>query len=360
MNTQEKIYWNALHDVFDLGAKDVKAMMRLSPSSKKIWRCSRHQLERTGIRKSIAERWALRKLTDPHALWRKLEKHSIHVIHSHESAYPKTLREIASPPPWLYARGNISLLQQEMFAIVGTRRATSYGKHHAEHIARELSRFGLIIVSGLAFGIDIEAHKATLEFDNRTIAVLGSGVDSASVTPYTHQKIADALIERGGLILSEHPVGRPPSRQSFPRRNRIISGLSRGVLIVEAARKSGAMITAEFALEQNRDVFALPGDVGRTVSEGTNFLIQQGAKLITSGSDILIEYGYERNPVTTEGISNEASTIIALIKDGHTTFDQLLITTGLPYPQLQSVLLNMELAGNIAKKAGMYYNIEYM
>ncbi len=197
--------------------------------------------------------------------------------------YPEKLKKIYDPPQKLYVLGNKNLLNQKGVAIVGSRKATPYGKKVAYNLAKELSGNGLIVISGLALGIDSYAHIGALK--KGTIAVLGSGIDN--IYPKENIELAREIIRNNGCIISEYSKGVKPERLHFPQRNRIISGLSEGVVVVEATKKSGALITAEFASEQGKEVFAVPGDIDREQSEGTNILIQDGAILVTSSKNII-------------------------------------------------------------------------
>ena len=209
--------------------------------------------------------------------------------------FPQLLAQIADPPKQLYCRGNLELLNSECIGVVGTRKLTSYGKESAQYITRGLATAGFTIVSGLAMGIDAVVHQATLDAGGKTIAVLGGGVDDKSIGPQINYKLAMDILKNHGLIISEYPEGFHANEKTFPQRNRIISGLSRGVLIVEADEKSGALITAYCALDQNRDVFAIPGSIFSSKSLGPNVLIKKGAKLIVSAQDIVDEYGHNLN-----------------------------------------------------------------
>ena len=203
--------------------------------------------------------------------------------------YPKQLKEIYEPPLKLYILGNKELLKDKGIAIVGARKATEYGRKVAEQISKQLSECGINVISGLALGIDTYAHLGTLQENciGKTIAVLGSGLDK--IYPKENINLAKQIIKSGGCIISEYPIGTKPEKLHFPQRNRIISGLSQGVLVVEARERSGALITADFALEQGRDVFAVPGDINKENSKGTNDLIKQGARIVTSYMDIIYE-----------------------------------------------------------------------
>lgn len=205
--------------------------------------------------------------------------------------YPNQLKNIYDPPAKLYVLGNRSILNQKNFAIVGSRKATEYGKKVAMQISKELSENGLNIVSGLAIGIDSYAHLGCLQVKDagKTIAVLGSGLDV--IYPKENRKLAEQIINSGGCIISEYPIGSKIEKNNFPQRNRIISGLSEGILVVEASKKSGALITAEFEIEQGKEVFAVPGDINREQSEGCNLLIKDGANVVTSSQDIIYVIG---------------------------------------------------------------------
>lgn len=201
--------------------------------------------------------------------------------------YPNQLKNIYDPPAKLYVLGNRSILNQRNFAIVGSRKATQYGKKIAMQISKELAENGLNVISGLAIGIDSYAHLGCLQVKDagKTIAVLGSGLDV--IYPKENRKLAEQIINSGGCIISEYPIGSKIEKNNFPQRNRIISGLSEGILVVEASQKSGALITAEFGAEQGKEVFAVPGDINKEQSEGCNLLIKDGANVVTSSQDII-------------------------------------------------------------------------
>lgn len=207
----------------------------------------------------------------------------IEEISINSKEYPQNFKNIYDSPKKIYLIGNKDLLYQKGIAIVGARDATKYGKKIAYNLAKELSEQNIVIISGLAIGIDSYAHKGSLE--KGTIAVLGSGIDN--IYPKENLELAREIIKNKGCIISEYPLGTKPERLHFPQRNRIISGLSDGVVVIEASKKSGALITAEFALEQGKEVFAVPGDINKKQSEGTNQLIKDGAILLTSATDIL-------------------------------------------------------------------------
>lgn len=212
-----------------------------------------------------------------------------------DKRYSKLLAQIADPPKQLYCRGNLELLNSECIAVVGTRKLTPYGKESAQYITRGLATAGFTIVSGLAMGIDAVAHQATLDAGGRTIAVLGGGVSDKNIGPRTNFPLAQNILKNNGLLVSEYSDQQSIRAFNFAVRDRIISGLSKGVVIIEADRDSGSLITAKCALDQNRDVFAVPGNIFSNKSAGSNDLIKSGAKLIASARDITDEYGYNLN-----------------------------------------------------------------
>ena len=212
----------------------------------------------------------------------------IQEIKINSEKYPDKLKNIYDPPQVLYAIGNIEILNQQIIAIVGTRKATEYGKKTALELSKQLSRKGVNIISGLAIGIDSYAHMGTIfSKQGKTIAILGSPIEN--IYPKQNIKLAREILKEGGCIITEYKKGNPIKKQNFPQRNRIISGLSDGILVVEATEKSGALITAEFGLEQGKEIFAIPGDINKAQSRGCNLLIKDGAKIVLSAQEILEE-----------------------------------------------------------------------
>lgn len=265
-----------------------------------------------------------------------------------DNNYPSTLKEIPNSPKILYIRGEIKK-DEKCFAIVGTRRCSDYGKEIAFSIAKELSQAGLTIVSGMAKGIDTFAHKGALENKGRTIAVLGTGLDEESIYPKENIELSRKILENNGCLISEYPAGSPGLRGNFPERNRIVSGLSLGVLIVEAKFKSGALITANLAKKQRRKVFAIPGSIHLLNSKGPHLLIKKGAKLVETANDILKELGlFEKaEKKKIEGKTLEERLILNLLKQGGLHIDKIIEKTKLP-PRTISILLSiMEAEGKI-------------
>jgi DNA processing protein len=271
-----------------------------------------------------------------------------------DAAYPPALLEIADPPTVLYVRGNPARLNDRGLAIVGSRNATAQGVQNAENFARTLAGHGFAIISGLALGIDAAAHRGALAASGNTIAVIGTGADR--LYPARNMALAQAIVTHGAIV-SEFPLGTPALAANFPRRNRIISGLSRGVLVVEAAIESGSLITARLAAEQGREVFAIPGSIHSPVARGCHQLIKQGAKLVESASDILEELG-SFEPAAAIPAEPDASTedplLLALAHDP-CSLDELAERTGYETEQLLAELLMLELGGLIATLPGNRY-----
>lgn len=292
-----------------------------------------------------------------------LDKPAHHLITIQDNDYPELLKQIHSAPPVLYAIGQREVLSFIHFAIVGSRNPTAGGRKLAEEFAAELSKQGLTICSGLALGIDYHSHLGALNVNCTTVAVLGNGL--ASIYPARHKQVASKIIENG-ILISEYPPETKPNAGNFPQRNRIISGMSTGVLVVEAAKQSGSLITANYAMEQGREVFALPGSIHNPLARGTHSLIKQGAKLIESVNDILeelapiasilINKSYEKN---TNGVSNDLDKDYKLLIDNMgydpVSVDNLVKLTGLTAEAVSSMLLILELQGLIESQQGGLY-----
>lgn len=260
----------------------------------------------------------------------------------HES-YPSLLRHIFDPPPLLYVRGNLEVLTTDCFAVVGTRAHTEYGKRSVQDLVVALARAGFTIVSGLALGIDSLAHLTALEEHAPTIAVLAGGLADHRWYPPQNKKLAARILDAGGALISEHEPDTRAQIFTFPARNRIISGMSKGVLVIEGDIKSGTMITAKSALDQGRDVFAVPGPIYSKKSEGTNYLIQKGAKLVAKPEDILEEYEIYLKPNAEIKAANaEESKILAALAGESMTMDEIIRASGLETPVAMSTLMVME------------------
>ncbi len=288
VNPQAK-YFNAFNLIGNIGPIAFKKILNYFGSLDIAWQSGINEFKQAGLNQSIVEQiMKQRPKINPDYEMEKLEKEKIGLITIQDESYPKLLKEIYAPPVILYIRGSFKPNDNFSLGVVGTRKLSNYGQQITPIITSKLSKAGITIVSGLAKGIDTIAHQTAIKNNGRTIAVLGSGIDSKSVYPAINKYLAEKIVENGAVI-SEFPINTKPLAQNFPQRNRIISGLSLGILVIEAPEKSGAMITARNALEQNRDVFAIPGDILSNNSLGPNSLIKMGAKLVTKTSDILEE-----------------------------------------------------------------------
>lgn len=290
---------------------------------------------------------------------RRLAASKARLITFTSAEYPKSLFEIPDPPPFLYVLGNIGLLQPAI-AIVGSRRATTYGLRTTAHLAEELARQGVTVISGMARGIDTAAHRGALAGGGPTAGVLGCGIDK--VYPPENRKLFEQMADQGCLI-SEFSLGTLPLAENFPRRNRIISGLSQGVLVVEAAENSGSLITAQYALEQGREVFAVPGNIGSAANRGSNRLLKQGAKLVDSTEDILEELpGYKGSSNSSQppasrsfSLTPKEAAIYELLAHAPLHIDDIISQTELTAGEVSSMLLHLELKGAVTQLPGTHY-----
>lgn len=284
---EETLHWLALRLIPGLGSRTTGQLVERFRTPQAIFRAPRSELEAAGVSPGVAQSVASGcTFDDAVGQQEKMLEHGVTLVALPDPRYPAKLREIFDPPVVLFARGRIELLASVMLGVVGTRRPTPYGTAVAERLTADLARAGLTIVSGMARGIDTSAHKGALSVGGDTVAVFGCGVDL--VYPSENRKLAAELVEKG-LVVSEFPMGAPAYPQNFPIRNRIISGMSAGVLVVEGAQYSGSAITARLALDQGRELYAVPGNVTCKMSWGPNLLIKQGAKLVQEWNDVIAE-----------------------------------------------------------------------
>ncbi len=287
IDRDEQIYWLALRLLPGLGTRKAGQLIEHFDSARKVFRASVEELEYFGLPSSVANSIAGGcTFDDAVTQQHKMLASGTRMVALGDPFYPKRLRMVYDPPPVLFARGRLDLLHTVSIGVVGTRRPSAYGTAACDHLSRELALAGATIASGMARGIDTTAHRAALDVTGNTIAVLGCGVDL--VYPAENRKLADEIASKG-LLLSEFPMGTPAYPQNFPIRNRIVSGLSAGILVVEGARYSGSAITARLAIEQGRELFAVPGNITNKMSWGPNLLIKEGAKLVQEAEDILSE-----------------------------------------------------------------------
>lgn len=297
-------------------------------------------------------------LLDPEKSWDKLVHAGIKLMLLGAAEYPAALAEIPHPPFGIYVRGEIPVLENAI-AIVGTRRATPEGKHIAEEFAEALARKGCTIISGLAFGIDAAAHAGALRARGRTLAVLPGGLDA--IYPRTHGKLAEKIIKEGGAIISEYPPGEVPYQSRFLERNRMVSGLSRGTVVIEAPKRSGAIATARFAFEQNRDLFVVPGSIAHPNFKGSHALIRQGAELVSDPAQILRAYNMEESASASfdeKNFSSEEILILQALQSIQAPLDVDKITT---MTKLKSQIVNQTLSflliRNVIRETGTGYTI---
>lgn len=354
----ERAYWIALNRVAGIGAVRMAALLEACGSAEAIWRASIQTLQAAGLdRRTLENLLQARRDVDVEDEWRRVRQAGIQVVTLLDDDYPANLRHIDTPPPLLYVRGSLQPHDLWAVAIVGTRRATTYGREVAHTLASELAQSGVTIVSGLALGIDTVAHKAALEQGARTLAVLGSGVDQ--IYPPANRGLAQKIMEQGALI-SEFPLGTQPDANNFPPRNRVISGLSKGTVIAEAGERSGALITARFAAEQGRDVFAVPGSILHPGSAGCNNLIQQGATPLLNAQDVLSQLNLEQvNAHKAARAAIQADPLEAQLLD-HVQreprhLDDIVRDSAMPTQQVASLLTMMELKGLVRQVGSMNY-----
>lgn len=355
----EHYHWFALKSVPLVGNVTFRRLLERFGAPEDVFRASEAQL--MGVKGVSAALAASIKGCDCRAAAERecsaLEKSGARLVTCLAEDYPAPLLEIPDPPPYLYVKGEMRR-EEPAIAVVGSRRASGYGKLTTERLSEELAARGITIVSGMARGIDTAAHRGAVRAAGRTVGVLGCGIDV--VYPPENRDLFQAIIEKGALI-SECPMGTPPLAENFPRRNRIISGLSSGVLVVEAAENSGSLITAQMALEQGRDVFAVPGNINSTISRGTNRLIKQGAKLVESVDDILEELPArrrERVPSCADlGLSPEEASLYGMLEDAPLHIDDIIVRSALTVGDVSAILLRLELKGAVQQLPGKYFTI---
>jgi DNA processing protein len=362
LSDEELACWVAFTRVRGIGPKRFGDLLRAFGSAAAAWRAGRSDLLAAELDARATDALLEQRKNGPPPLaeLEALAKQGVSAIPQDDPAYPELLREIYLPPIILYARGALAPADAWAVAIVGTRRASVYGNQVAERLSRGLAQNNVTVISGLARGIDTAAHKAALSASSgRTIAVLGCGLDI--MYPPENAKLAARIVEQGALV-SEFPLGTQPEPTNFPIRNRVISGLSLGVIVAEAPQRSGALITARFALEQNRQVFAVPGNIFSKGSAGTNKLIQDGAKLVMGVEDVLEELKLQQAPQQQEmrallPATNVEGALLALLAalPEPLHIDELCRASGLPTAEVSSALVMMELKGMVQQVASMTY-----
>ena len=360
-------HWLALYHAPGVGAVAFQRILDAVPDLRTLGHQSSEQLDGLGI--STATIAALRQ-TDTASISRDLEWHlqpGNRIMTCRDPDYPVMLAQLDAPPPVIYVHGDCALLSEPQLAMVGSRHPTPSGIRIATEFARYLSAAGLVVTSGLALGIDAACHAGALQAGAPTIAVMGTGLDR--VYPARHRDLARQIAEHGALV-SEFPVGTAPRAENFPQRNRLISGMSLGTLVVEAALRSGSLITARYAGEQGREVFAIPGSINNPLARGCHQLIRQGAKLVETARDVIDELGMLAASCATAQAATDAGTaandtgklspdyqqLIDLMGFDSTSIDQLVSTSGLTPAEVSSMLLQLEMSGYLASSPGGLYN----
>lgn len=362
-NLPEEAYWLGLAIFKGFGPKRFFLLKKHFGTAEKIWRAAKLELQETGLEIWRLEEFiSFRNSFKLYSYYLGVKKRLIRIITFEDKDYPRLLKEIDSPPVLIFVKGEMLAQDINSIAVVGTRRITSYGRQVTERLVRGLVSHNITIVSGLARGVDSVAHRTALACGGRTLAVLGSGLDI--IYPPENKNLAQKICQQGALI-SEFGLGIQPYPYHFPQRNRIISGLSKGVLVTESASHSGSKITANFALEQNREVFAVPGDIDSPMSEGPTELIKMGAKLVTKASDILeevkLEKFKEQKKVKIEekikGLNSEERKILGFLENGQRQVDEIIRGLALPASLVSSTLTIMEVKGMVKNIGGGRYCI---
>lgn len=346
--------------VDDVGAKNLHRLITATGGAEAAWAADRAALGRAGVSQRAAERFLeIRALVDVNTIAATIERENITVIPWGDPQYPSLLTQIPDPPIVLFVRGDTTLLSTRAIAVVGTRTATVAGRSAAEVLVAPLARAGLTITSGLAYGIDAAAHAATIRASGRTIAVLGTGIDDASIYPPGNRQLARTIIESGGCLVTEFVPGTPGLPLHFPARNRIIAGLTVGTLVIEAPEASGALITARFALDFGREVFAVPGAITNPMSAGANALLKSGATPVTSASDIIDALHLEellppipKRRVTATGLPGR---ILETLGHEPLHLEELRDRLDIVAAELASALTSLELDGAVRDIGGGRY-----
>lgn len=354
-------YYLGFNLVKGIGPAKLQALLDYYGSAAAAWSAPTRQLQQLGLdKRAISTFEKTRAEIDLDAVFARVQAAGMDLLSWESADYPLRLKEIPAPPPLLYVQGDLREGDEWAVAVVGTRRLTAYGRQVTRDLVAGLVRNNVTIISGLARGIDAVAHRTAVELGGRTIAVLGSGLDC--VYPAEHRQLAQNIIKGHGALISEYGLGVQPESKNFPPRNRVISGLSLGIVVVEAGERSGALITTNFAADQNREVFAVPGNINSPVSKGTNKLIQEGAKLVTSVEDILEELNIHMVSEQTAvqmalPETAEEAAVYAHLSSQPIHIDELSRKTQLPSSLVSSTLTVMELKGMVRQTGGMHYTL---
>jgi len=374
MRMREIEYWIWISSLEGMGALKAMGLLERYKHPSVIYEMSEQELKQTRLltEKNILEILDKQKRERVNKIYELVIKHNIKMINIFDDNYPHKLKQIYDPPIALYYKGKFEI-NDFAIAVVGSRRTTNYGAYCAKKLSYDLAMRGVQVVSGLARGIDSIAHEGCLAAGGKTIAVLGCGLDN--IYPPENTRLFEDIIKSGGLGVSEYPPGMPPLQHNFPARNRIISGLSSGVLVVEAAKRSGSLITACYALEQGREVFAIPGNMDCAYSRGTNQLIKDGAKMVLCLEDILEEFEYidtthnseiqddllKRNSKTNfnifKGLSTEEIRLVKIISSGIHQIDEMIDRSNISAKDVNSILFMLEMKGIITQRPGKIFDM---
>ncbi|HLF03608.1 MAG TPA: DNA-processing protein DprA [Dehalococcoidia bacterium] len=355
-------FWAALSRVPQLGTVRFRRLESYFGTLDRAWQASRSELKAAGLEDRVADAvLEAQRTLSPAGEMERLEHAGVQVVNWHHSGYPPRLKETADPPPVLYVKGQVLAEDERSVAVVGTRNPTAYGREAAAALTADLARRGITIISGLALGIDGVAHRAALENGGRTIAVVANGLDITY--PKEHARLSQQVEQRGAVV-SEHPLGVRPDARSFPRRNRLISGMSLGTLVVEAGEGSGTFWTVRHALDQNREVFCVPGSIFSPASVGTNRLIQEGAKLVSTYIDVLEELNLSSvtrqipMPLPQEvagGSGDAAGAVLGQLDQEPLHIDDIRRRANLPITTVSSLLTLLEIQGKVKQVGCMHY-----
>lgn len=349
--TKEAVFAHAFNVLPGLGALRLGRILKAAGSFESAWTLDDREMAFKTNDEALFAILEPRAKIDPESEWKKLESSGIKAVSSDDKNYSPLLKEIPHPPAILYYYGEFTDIQPSV-AVVGTRRATRYGLETAEALARDLASAGICVVSGLALGIDSRAHRGALDAGGKTIAVLGSGL--SHIYPAQNKGLAEKIIEKGGAVISEFPPTYPPDRWTFPQRNRIVAGLSRLVIVVEAPQKSGALITANLALDYNRDVGAVPGEISSVNSLGANALLKNGAAVIRSAEDVFEILGIEIESAGLDKTDDTDQYLLGLFEEPMGA-DAILAKSGIGLPELNQKLTILELSGKIKNIGGIFH-----
>lgn len=358
---EEAVYFVGFSHFPRIGPARMKKLLVAFPTIETAWHADAARLMDAGLEEKCARDFIdFRNGFNLSAAWQKTLDNEIRIVTMNDTDYPELLKEIFDPPSQLFVRGTMPKPDYIGLGVVGTRKMTSYGAHVLEQLIAPLIQSRLTIISGLALGIDARAHEITVRNNGSIVAVLGSGVDDTSIHPSTNRALAKSILEHGGAIISEYPPGTPPLQHHFPIRNRIVSGLSRGVLIIEADVASGSLITARHALDQNREVFAVPGDITRSSAQGPNSLIKMGAHPVTEAQDILNAFdavSVALPPPIFEPENAEESVLLDLLKIESLHIDEIIQQSQLDTRTVSATLVMMEMKGMVRSLGGMRYTL---